>query len=109
MRPPRLLNQVKWRASARWSARRAAKRSIGTGERVLVSGLTSVCCDGPAWAAGVWSSIDGRSWERLGFPDGTVVSAAAARDGAVVLAGFDRARPEDDFKTRAVFWIGERE
>jgi hypothetical protein len=82
---------------------------VNTGERVVVSGLTSICCHGPAWAAGVWSSHDGRSWERLGFPEGTVVSAGAEHDGVVVLGGFDRARPEDEFKARAVFWIGERQ
>ena len=82
---------------------------VSTGERVIASGSVSICCHGPWWAAGVWSSFDGRSWERLGFPDGTVVTAAAEHDGVVVLAGFDRARPEDEFKARATFWIGERE
>lgn len=79
-----------------------------TGERVIASANVVVCCHGPAWGGGVWSSFDGRSWERLGFPDGTVVTAAAEHDGVVVLAGFDRARPEDEFEARAVFWIGEQ-
>lgn len=83
-------------------------RVVSTEERVIASGSVVICCHGPWWAAGVWSTFDGRSWERLGFPDGTVVSAAAQHDGIVVLGGFDRARPEDEFKTRAVFWIGER-
>jgi len=91
-----------------WDIGTFVGRVVSTGERVVTSGFTSVCCHGPAWAAGVWSSFDGRSWERLGFPEGTVVSAAAQHDGIVVLAGFDRARPEDEFKARAVFWIGER-
>ena len=81
---------------------------VSTGERVIASGATSLCCHGAWWAAGVWSSHDARSWERLGFPDGTIVSAAAEHDGVVVLAGFDRARPEDAFRARAIFWIGER-
>jgi hypothetical protein len=81
----------------------------GTGERVIASGSVVICCHGPRWAAGVWSSFDGQSWEGLDFPEGTVVTAAAQHDGVVVLAGFDRARPEDEFKVRAMFWIGERE
>lgn len=81
---------------------------VSTGDRVIASGSVVICCHGPRWAAGVWSSFDGRSWERLGFPPGTVVTAAAEHDGIVVLAGFDRAHPEDDFKARAVFWVGER-
>ena len=84
-------------------------RLVSTGERVFLVGLTSVCCHGPAWAASVFSTFDGTSWERLGFPAGTVVTAAAEHDGVVVLAGFDRARPEDGFTARATFWIGERD
>ncbi|HEX7224981.1 MAG TPA: hypothetical protein VF367_05330, partial [Candidatus Limnocylindria bacterium] len=83
-------------------------RLVSTGERVFLVGLTSVCCHGPAWAASVFSTFDGTSWEPLGFPAGTVVTAAAEHDGVIVLAGFDRARPEDDFRARATFWIGER-
>jgi hypothetical protein len=79
---------------------------VSTGERVMASGAGVICCHGPWWAAGVWSSFDGGTWERLGFPDGTVVSAAAAHDGTIVLAGFDRARPQDEFKARAAFWVG---
>lgn len=82
---------------------------VSTGERVIASGDVGRCCHGPWWASGVWSSFDGRSWERLGFPAGTVITAAAAHDGIVVLAGFDRAVPDHDHRTRAVFWIGERE
>jgi hypothetical protein len=57
----------------------------------------------------VWTSSDGRSWERLAFPDGTYIVGAAEHDGVVVLAGFDRARPEDEFRARAMFWVGERD
>lgn len=81
---------------------------VSTGERLIASANVVVCCHGPSWAGGVWSSFDGRSWERLGFPEGTSVTAAAEHDGVVLLAGFDRALPEDEFKARAVFWIGER-
>jgi hypothetical protein len=84
-------------------------RLVGTGERVIASGHVVICCHGPTWAAGVWSSTSASSWERLGFPEGTVVSAAAEHGGTVVIAGFDRARPEDEFEARAVFWIGERD
>lgn len=84
-------------------------RLVSTGDRVIASGSVIVCCHGPWWAAGVFGSSDGMSWEPLDFPDGTVVSAAAEHEGTVVLGGFAHARPEDEFKTTAVFWIGLQE
>lgn len=82
---------------------------VPTGDRVIASAAVSYCCHGPLWAAGVWWTAAGSAWDELGFPPGTAIRSAAVHGDVIVIAGFDQARPEDDFAARAVFWIGERE
>ena len=81
---------------------------LPAGDRVFVSGAVQICCHTPWWAAGIWSSFDGSQWERLGFPEDTVIRAAATHGEVTVLAGHTGASP-DAWEARATFWVSERE
>ena len=83
-------------------------RIVEAGDRAFISGALVYCCHGPWFAAGVWSSFDASSWEKLGFPDDAVIAAAAVHDGVTVLAGHTGATPTDDWKANATFWVSER-
>lgn len=78
-------------------------------DRVLVGGNIVVCCHHPTWAGGVWSSLDGSTWERLNFPSDAVVQDAAWHEGVTVVGGWTGADPEARWAARATFWIGIRE
>jgi hypothetical protein len=84
-------------------------RIVGAGDRVFASGATVVCCHAPWFAAGIWSSADATSWERLGFPDDAVITAAAVVDDVTVLVGYTGASPDTEWQARATMWVSERE
>lgn len=81
---------------------------IGAGDRAFITGGV-MTTHSPWWAAGIWSSSDASSWERLGFPEDAVIAAAAVHDDVTVLVGYDGASPDADWQARATMWVSERE
>jgi len=74
---------------------------VSAGGRVFLTVTLSVCC-GVAVPAGVWSSEDGIVWEQTDTGPDSLVVAAAAHDGTVVLAGYVGVT-----EGRATFWVNE--
>ena len=73
------------------------------GSRAFLSVALIVCCGSVAVPAGVWSSIDGTSWEQTDInPDG-LVEAGVEHDGIAVLAGYVGVA-----EGRATFWVNQR-
>jgi hypothetical protein len=73
---------------------------VSAGGRVFLSVTLSICCGGVATPGGVWSSEDGIAWEQTDTGPDSLVAAAAARDGTVVLAGYVGVT-----EGRATFWV----
>jgi hypothetical protein len=82
---------------------------VEAGDRAFIIGAVQYCCHGPWYAAGIWSSFDAMTWERIAFPEDTMIRAAAEHDGVTVLAGWTGASPLADWQARATFWVGQRE
>jgi hypothetical protein len=82
---------------------------VAAGDRVLLQGLVSVCCHTPPWAAGVWSSGDAYTWERLDLPQDAYVAQAVTTGGLTVAVGHTGASSEGGWEAVATFWIGTRD
>jgi hypothetical protein len=80
-----------------------AARLTSAGGRAYLSAALSVCCGSVAVPGGVWSSVDGTTWQQTDVnPDG-MVTAAAEHGGIVVLVGYVGVT-----EGSATFWINQQ-
>jgi len=73
------------------------------GGRSFLSTALAVCCGSVAVPGGVWSSVDGTSWQQTDIDADGMVAAAAEHNGIVVLAGYVGV-----YEGRATFWVNQR-